>query len=320
MPVTPADAAEVAATTETTETTETTRWRELVLLVVLAVIWSASFTFIKVAVATVPPVTVTAGRMITAAVVMVLFARLAGHRLPWDRRSWTVFAMVGLLGSVLPFSLIHFGETEIDSGLAAILMGIMPATTAVLAHLFTPDDRLTRRRVAGVAVGFAGLIGLVGFDALRGMGGAALAELAVLGGAVSYAVAAVYTRRAARQPGPVMAAGATVSGTLMVIPLAFVLERPMAVQPSGEALLSIAFLGVLGTGFATLLYFRLVRTLGPTVFSQVNFMIPILGVVWGTVFLHERLDMRAAVAMACILAGIWLVTRSGGRTAAAKPD
>lgn len=264
---------------------------------------------IKVGVESIPPMTLAGARLGLAALLLVAFAFWSGHRMPASAGAWGLFGFVGFFGNALPFTLISWGEQHIDSGLAAILMGIMPVATALLAHCFTPDDRLSLRRALGVAVGFAGLVSLVGPKALAGLGGAVISQLAVLSGAVSYAVTTIFVRRFARLPGRVMAAGATTAGTLLILPAALVLERPWALAPSSTSVAAVIVLGVLPTGIATLIYFRLINTLGATVFSQVNYLIPVLGVVWGVAVLDESPGIRAFAALVFILLGVGLVSR-----------
>lgn len=285
------------------------RWRELALLGLLAAIWSSSFVFIRVAVETIPPMTVTAGRLAIAAAILIAFARAGGHRLPLKPAVWGLFLFIGCFGNALPFTLIGWGEQRIASGLTAILMGIMPVITVLLAHLFTDDERLDLRRAGGVVLGFCGLITLVGVEALSGLGAEVLSQLAVLGGASSYAVTTIFVRRFVRLPGRLMAAGATAAGTLLILPVALLHERPWTLDPSPESLLSVTALGIGATAFATLLYFRLIRRLGATVFSQVNYLVPVLGLGWGMLLLDERPGLQAFAALAMILAGVALVSR-----------
>ncbi len=266
---------------------------------------------IKVGVETVPPMTMAASRLALAALMLLAYATWSGHRIPMTLEAWGMFGFVGFFGNALPFTLISWGEQRIDSGLAAILMGIMPVATAVLAHFFTSGEPLTWRRVAGVVMGLTGLIALVGPKALAGLGGAVVSQLAVLSGAVGYAVTTIFVRRFVRLPGRVMAAGATMAGTVLILPAALVFERPWALSPSTASVLAVVVLGILPTGVATLIYFRLISTLGATVYSQVNYLIPVLGVVWGVALLDERPGLEAVTALALILAGVALVSRRG---------
>ncbi len=283
--------------------------RHVLLLLLLAGIWSSSFLLIKIAVASVPPVTLAAGRVLIAAAVLVVFAAREGHRLPRDPRLYATFVVIGLLGNAFPFVLIHWGELTIDSALAAILMGIMPIATAVLAH-FAAGEVLNGTRLAGVALGFAGLLALVGQDALAGLGAHFRAELAVLGGALCYALTTVLVRRSVTAPGPVMAAGALTAASVLMVPLALVLEQPWQLAPGAGALAAGATLGIVHTALAALLYFHLIKHLGATYFSQVNNVIPLLGVLWGWTILAEQPPLRALLALALIVSGMLLLTRA----------
>jgi drug/metabolite transporter (DMT)-like permease len=296
-----------------TSTIRRARWDDLALLLLLAAIWSSSFMFIKVAVLTVPPLTLAVMRLALAAALLGAYAWRAGVRIQLTPQVLFAFAFVGCFGNALPFTLIGWGEQTVSSGLAAILMGAMPLVTLILAHHLIQDEPFQRRRLLGLLIGLTGLAILVGWDALSDLGGAWVAQMAILGGAVSYAVNTVFTRRNLHIPGTILAAGAVTAGMLMLLPLALLLEQPWKIQPTSSALWSIVALGVLSTALATLLYFHLLRAIGATAFSQVNHMIPIMGVLWGTLFLGERPGFRDLLALTLILIGVWLVNHSAKR-------
>ena len=284
--------------------------RELFLLFVLAVIWSSSFMFIKVAVDTLTPLTLTFARIALAALVLAAYSIYRGDRLPADRNTWIAACIVGLLGNVLPFTLIHWGEQYVDSGLTAILMGVMPVAVALMAHFATDSDPLTGRRALGIAIGFAGLVVLVGLEAVDGFGAAIVAQAAIMSAALSYSVTTIFVRRVASLTGRPMAVATVICGALIMLPLAFTLERPLSLSPDWRSIGSLIMLGVFSTGIATLLYFRLITTLGATTFAQINYLIPIMGVGWGALILKEQVGIREAVALALILAGVALVNRA----------
>jgi drug/metabolite transporter (DMT)-like permease len=291
-------------------------------LLFLALVWSSSFWVIKVAVASIPPITMTAARMAVAAAALLLVLRLRGATVGASVRTWGIAAVVGLMGNALPFALIAWGEQSVDSGLAAILMGAMPVTTALLAHVLFHDEPLTARRALGVSAGFCGIATLVGWDALGGLGEQALAQLAVLGGGVCYALTTLFVRRfAADQPDLPLAAGASLAGAVVVAPVAL-LEQPWSVTPTPQGLAAVLALGLFATALASLVYFGLVRRVGAGNFAQVNYLIPGLGVLWGMLLLGESPRPVAWVALALILAGIWLVTggpRRPGATTTGPP-
>ena len=222
------------------------------------------------------------------------------------------------MGNALPFTLIAWGEQVVDSGLAAILMGVMPVATAVLAHVLVRDERLTGRRTLGVALGFSGTVLLVGFSALSGLGSHTAAQLAVVGAALCYAITTVFVRRFANLPDILMAAGAMTTGAIVILPFAFLVESPLSISPSFASVAAAVVLGVVSTGFAALIYFYLIRTVGAAIFSQVNFLTPAIGVAFGMVFLGERPGADAWGALALIALGVWLVTRRGRPTASRR--
>ncbi|MDH5412398.1 MAG: DMT family transporter, partial [Alphaproteobacteria bacterium] len=199
---------------------------EIALLLTLATIWSSSFGFIKVAVETVPPITVTAGRLLLAAIIVVIYARLRGHRFPTEPGLWPKFFLIGLFGNALPFTLIGWGEVTIDSGLAAILMAVMPIATLVLAHFFAENERMNPARIAGVTFGFGGILVLIGPDALSGLGDEAVRQIAVAGGATCYAVATVIARRLPKMPTSLSSAGALIAATAIILPASLIFDRP----------------------------------------------------------------------------------------------
>lgn len=290
---------------------------EIALLLSLATLWSSSFAFIKVAVETVPPLSVAAGRLTLAMVLIVAVALLRRVRFPSVPGLWPKFFAIGLFGNALPFTLISWGEVTIDSGLAAILMAVMPLATLVLAHLFTSDERMNPARILGVALGFGGVVVLIGPAALAGLGDEALRQSAVALGAVCYAIATVTARRLPRMPLLASSAGALIASVALSLPLTLLIDRPWTLAPSSESLGAVVVLGLFPTALAMLMYFALLRRTGATFIALNNYLIPSLGVIWGILFLGEALSARAVVALAVILAGI-AVTRIGMRQGAAQ--
>ena len=286
-----------------------THTRELFLLLVLAIIWSSSFMFIKVAVSTFTPLTLTCARIALGAIVLAAYSFFKGDALPTDRETWLAACIVGLLGNVLPFTLIHWGEQFVDSSLTAILMGVMPVAVALMAHFATESDPLTRRRAFGIAIGFTGLIVLVGLEALGGLGAAIIAQVAIMCAALSYSVTTIFVRRVAHLTGRPMAVATVICGAAIMLPVALVFEEPLSLAPNWQSVGSLVMLGVFSTGIATLMYFRLINTLGATTFAQINYLIPVMGVGWGALILHEQVGIREAVALAMILVGVALVNQ-----------
>ena len=283
-----------------------------VLLLSLTVMWGSAFTLTKVAVSGLPPTVVVAGRLAVACVLLLLIASIVTRRLPAESKLWIYWLLIAFFGNALPFSLISWGQGYIDSGLAGILMAVMPLVVLGLAHYMLPDERMTRYRAAGFLLGFAGVVTLLGPDALAGLaegGGQLVPMLAVLAGAFSYAIAAILARLRPVSSPLSTAAATTFIATLLMLPV--VLQRvdfPRLPEPGAAELLAIVMLGIFSTAIATVVYFRLIKSAGPTFVSQINYLIPVWAVIIGVVFLDETVQRSHVCALLLVLGGI-LVTQ-----------
>ncbi|MEM1199781.1 MAG: DMT family transporter [Pseudomonadota bacterium] len=284
------------------------------LLLLLSAIWGSSFLFIKVAVETMPAVSMTAARLTLAGLILVAMALLSKQPVPKGKSLWGWILMAALFGNALPFALIGWGEEKIDSGLAAILMAVMPLTTLVLAHIFTKDEKITWPKAIGVVLGFTGLIVLIGPAKLASLGEETVRQLAVAGAAVCYGINAIITKQFTGLPPRSLAAAVVMTSALMLIPATFVFDTPHTLDPSLLSGLAIAGLAVLHTVIATLLLFTIVRRQGAAFFSQINYLVPPFGVAWGAILLAERPSPNAYVALALILVGIAIAGLKFGRT------
>lgn len=281
---------------------------DYLLLLLLALIWSASFLLIKIGVASIAPVTLTAARLVIATVVLLLCLAIKKTGLPFNSRAVRLYLVVGFIGNTMPFIFISWGETHIDSSLAAIMMGIMPITTFVLAHYFIPDEPMTVRKVFGLCLGFGGLLTLVGWSVLTGVGGAnVLGQLSVLVAAISYGITTVFVRTQRAFSGVQMATGAVLAGAVTSVPLAFLLEDPLSMTPTVASMQALLLLGVFSTALAALIYFRVLGNLGAMTFAQLNYMVPILGSLWGVIVLGELLQARMLTALGLVLTGIYFI-------------
>lgn len=283
------------------------------LLFLLSAIWGSSFLVIKVAVETMPAVSMTAARLTIAGVILSCMAALAKQKMPRGGALWGWILMAAFFGNALPFALIGWGEEKIDSGLAAILMAVMPLTTLVLAHIFTSDEKITVPRAIGVVLGFTGLVILIGPSKLATLGEETVRQLAVAGAAVCYGINAIVTKQFAGLPPKSLAAAVVMTSALMLLPASFLFDAPLTLQPSLLSSLSIVALAVFHTVIATLLLFTLVRRQGAAFFSQINYLVPPFGVAWGALLLAERPSPNAYVALGLILAGIAIAGVKFGR-------
>jgi len=278
--------------------------RPLLLLLLLAIIWSSSFAVIKIGVETIPPMTLAALRISLAAIVLYGYTLCRGMAIPCDRKYWALAFLIGLFGNGLPFTLIGWGEQAIDSGLAAILMAVMPLTTVLLVHLFSSDEHLTPQKLAGVLVGFGGVIVLVGPETLKYMGGDALRQSAVACGAFSYAIATTIAKNMTLLHPAVSGSGVMFMGALQMVVLSLICDQPWLLNPSIKSWSAAAYLGLFPTALATFLYFHLLQIRGATFISFNNYIIPGLGVLWGAIFLNEHVSIQEFIALGLILSGI----------------
>ncbi|MER8769864.1 EamA family transporter [Mesorhizobium sp. M0960] len=281
---------------------------ELVLLVVLAVLWGASYSFIKIGVATIPPVTLIAARTLIAGGILLALIRWRGLTLPGDATSWRRFAFQACLNSVVPFTLIAWAERSLDAGLATILNATSPIFTFLLTALITRHEPSTMRKLFGVAAGIAGICLVVGAPALGGLGQQLLPQLAVIAATICYAGAAVFGRGFRGLDPMVPAAGSMLCGAAMLIPLSLAFDQPWTLTPSTASILALLGLSVFSTALAFCIYFRLLHTLGSVgTTSQAYLRVPI-GVAIGAVFLGESLGPSAWWGMALVVVGVAAMT------------
>ena len=282
---------------------------EWLMLVALSVVWGAAFFFYKLLDdAGLPPFTIVLGRVGLAALALSPIVALSGRTMPRSWSVWRALFVIGAFNNLIPFALIILGEKRIDSGLASVLNATTPIFTALIAHATTRDEKLTGPRIAGVALGIAGVALLMGPGALRGFNLTSAAQLACLGAAVSYGFAAVYARRFAKLGVDPLALswGQLCASTLVALPLALGFEHPWAVLHGLGAPTWLAWLGIAvpSTALAYLLYFRILASAGATNAASVTFLVPLSAVLLGTLVLHERLVPSTLAGMAVIFLGL----------------
>lgn len=290
------------------------------LLLTLVGVWGTAFVVIKRAVAELHPTTLVAARVSIAACVLTVVVRLRGLRLPTSPRIWSHYLLMGVVGNALPFTLISWAQVRVDSGLTGILMGVMPLVTLLLAHFLVAGERMTPRMVTGFTTGFAGLVVLSGPAALLqlgGDGGELPRQAAILCGAVCYAVNTIIARRLATLHALVSSATVMWAASAVIVPVALWLDPPGAgaASASAAAIGSAVWLGLFPTAAATVVYFRIVQTAGPTFVSLMNYMIPVVALLAGVVVMGEALDVTRITGMALILAGL-AISQLGARAGA----
>ena len=269
----------------------------------LALVFGSAFFLVKLALGSYGPLTVALIRVALGCLILGAVAVWRGRALPRGGRIWLSLLVMGALNNAIPFTLICWGQTHIESGLTAILNAMTPIFTVLAAHA-AGQERLTLRRLAGVGLGFLGVAVLIGPESLRHLDLTNMAEIAVLLAAVSYAAAGIWGRRLRELPIEVAAAGMLGGSTLLLLPLALLLEHPWHISPTPASLAALAALGALSTAVAYLLYFRLLRRVGPTNLLLVTFLLPIVALGLGAVFLGERIATGDLAGLALILLGL----------------
>ena len=280
---------------------------EWALLIVLSTLWGASFLFVAVQVTELSAVTIVTVRVVIAALLLAAVLIVMGVRFPRDRLSLRDFLIMGLLNNVFPFTLIAYGQSHIPSGLASILNATAPLFTVVVAHLMTADEKMTPARIAGVLVGFAGVVVMIGPSALANIGGELLPELACLTAALGYATSAVFARRFSRRGIPPMAiaTGQMTTASLIMLPVWLLIDQPWTLPvPSLPVIAAVLALAVLSTVVAYILYYRILATAGSVNLMLVTFLIPVTGILLGALVLGERLAPRHFLGMAAIGIGL----------------
>jgi drug/metabolite transporter (DMT)-like permease len=278
---------------------------EWLLLITLSILWGGSFFFNAVALRDLPPLTVVIARVAIAAAVLWLLIALSGQRLAVRPGLWLAFFAMGALNNVIPFTLIVWGQTRIGSGLASILNATTPLFTVILAHWLTRDEPMTPARVIGVVCGLLGVAVMIGTRALEQFGLEVIAQLAVVGAAISYAFAGIFGRRFKQTPPLITAAGQLSASALMMLPVVMFVDRPWDLTTPGPQTWGAVFgLAVFSSALAYVIYFRILARAGATNLLLVTFLIPVSALLLGISVLGEVLEARQVTGMILIALGL----------------
>lgn len=277
----------------------------------LGLVWGSSFLWIKIAVGEVGPFAVSAIRQLIGLAGLLVVVAVQKQPFPRDYRTLRAYVVLGTLQCAIPFALIPWGETRIDSGLAAILNGTMPLFTILIAHVWLQDEKITPARLVGLVVGFGGVVILGSRDlSPGGLGGTAWGQAALLAATLSYAVAGTFSRRHLRgQPPLVQATMVVLIGDALLWSAVAAAERPVHLPSSPIVWTALVWLGLLGSCLAYLLYFYLISAWGATRASLVTYVFPVIGLLLGIIFLGERVDWPLALGSFLVVAGILVVGR-----------
>jgi drug/metabolite transporter (DMT)-like permease len=287
-----------------------------VLLGTLGLMWGSSYLFIKIGVETLPPLSLVLLRVLVGFAILIGVVAITRTPLPRDRRTIGHLVVLGAVNIAIPFWLIGWAEQHIDSGLAGILQATAPFFTLVIAASFIHDEHITRGRLAGIGLGFAGIL-VLSAQNIADLGSALgaqrlLAELAVVGASLAYAIGNTYARRNLRTAHPlVLSTGQVGSAVVLVGALALLVDGGVTLPAVPEAVFSVAWLGAIGTGFAYIVFFRLLTGWGPTRASLVAYLLPVVAVILGVIVLGETVDALFLAGATLIVAGVWVVNRRG---------
>jgi len=284
---------------------------ELALLVLLSTLWGASYTFIRVGVETIPPLTLIAARTAIAATALLAVLRWRGTPLPTSPTLWRRFFVQACLNSVVPFTLIAWAEQRVGAGVATLLNASAPIFVFVLTRMLHSGPA-TPRQLFGVACGMAGTLLIVGIQAFASVNGQVVAELAIVAATLCYAGAAVFGRTFERLDPMLPAAGSLLAGAVVLAPLSLIVDRPWTLAVSPRSMLALLCLALFSTALALTLYFRLIRTLGTVgATAQAYLRVPI-GVAIGTAFLDEPIGWPTLGGVVLVMIGVAAMARKSG--------
>ncbi|MGF1627603.1 MAG: DMT family transporter [Alphaproteobacteria bacterium] len=287
---------------------KTTMAAELALLLALSTLWGASYSFIKIGVETIPPVSLIAARTLIAGTILVAIIRWRGLRLPRDRQTWARFMVQACLNSVVPFTLIAWAQQTTDAGLATILNSTSPIFVFLLTVLITRHEAVTGRKLFGVSIGLAGICLIVGVQALGGLGRELWAQLAIVAATICYAGAAIFGKSFKGLDPMLPAAGSLICGVVILLPVSLAVDQPWTLAPAPASVMALLALSVFSTALAFVIYFRLVQTLGSVgTTAQAYLRVPV-GVAIGVLFLGERLTLSAWIGLGCVVAAVIAMT------------
>lgn len=281
-------------------------------MIALVVMFGSAFMLTKISVQDYPPEIVAAGRIIIAALVLVVFSLVRKDSFSFLKNHWLMIIALAFFGSCLPFYLISWGQQAVDSSIAGILMAIMPLTTILLAHFFVAGEKLTTNRVVGFVLGFVGILVLFGPSALAKMdaeSGRLIAMLSILAGAVSYAINTIIAKHLPDESYVAMSAAVMVIASIIMLPAIFLADTNWQMSFQSMEFLSLVLLGIFPTALATIIYFAVIARVGPSFLSQINYLIPVWAVIIGILFLNESIGLNAIIALVIILLGIAIAQR-----------
>ena len=282
---------------------------DILLLLLLGAIWGSSFFNIKIATYSFEPYTLALIRVIFATLFLLVFSCFFKIKVNAFSKEWKIYALIGLCNIAIPFSLIAVGTNKVDSYLAAILMSTTPLTGSILAHIFTKNEKITFFKSIGIIIGFVGVL-LLFFDKLILNEDNYFFALIILVGSTFYSIAGILILKKMKNSGNLDVTTSTMIWALIFLtPIAFIFEDPFNSNPSLESVLSLVYLGSVATGFAWWLRFKILIKNGLVFQTQVAYLIPIFGVIFGVLVLNEQITWKVFVSLIIIMSGIYIVKK-----------
>lgn len=275
----------------------------------LALMWGGAFLLIKLALPDFQPVDIVFWRLLVASLLLGLNCFWTGSRLPRNPKTWLMIASLGVIANGIPFSLVAWAETQVASGFAAMLVASVPLWTAALIPLFVPQEELTRRRLTGILIGFAGVALLTGGLSAADWSAHMLPKAALLTAALCYAICVIIIRRLPPVPAPVTAFGMNLTGWASVAPVAFLFGHPFAGPVHWQTGLAVGGLGLFSSAGASLLLVVLITRVGAARASLTNYLVPVVAATLGALVLSEKLGVENLAGLSLVLAGVWVSTR-----------
>ncbi len=284
------------------------------LLTILSLIWASAFFNIKIATYSFGPVTIAFLRVFFGAIPVLLLCYFKNIKVEAFSKDWHWFAVIGFINLVAPFFLIAYGVKSVQSNLAAILMSTTPLSSTVLAHFYTKNEKFNLVKTIGILIGFSGIIFLFSDNLLIDENNFVSALLILLG-STCYVVGGVLTLKISKKKNENVTGSILIWAIIILLPLTFLIEQPFQTMPRTDSLISVIYLGIVPTGIAWLLRFRILTTNGLIFQSQVSYLIPIFGTILGYIFLKELITVKVLVSLVAVCIGIYFVKKGGNKKA-----
>ena len=283
---------------------------DYILLTFLALIWASAFFNIKIATYSYGPVTIAFLRVFFGAIPVLILCSYKKIKIEAFSKDWHWFAMIGFINLVAPFFLIAYGVKSVQSNLAAILMSTTPLSSTILGHFFTKNEKFNFIKTVGILIGFSGIIFLFS-DNLLINDDNFISALLILLGSTCYVVGGVLTLKISKKKNENVTGSILIWAVIILIPIVCIVEKPWTLNPSIESTISVIYLGVVSTGLAWLLRFRILKNNGLIFQSQVSYLIPIFGMILSYIFLKEMITPKILVSLVAVAIGLYLVRKAG---------